>query len=103
MQTHKMSTRIDYDDWSPSRPSSEWPGRREISSSERPRVDQQVAAVPVVPTATSLQVEARREPPSLVRVPSTSRDDLDSPDQLQPVDGLLTAPADTCRREHQRV
>jgi hypothetical protein len=81
-----MSTRSHYDDWTPSGPTSERPGR-EMS----------------VAPATSLQLGARRERRSLVLVPSASRDVLDSSDHLQPVDGSQPALANACRREHPRV
>ena len=95
--------RVYFDDWTPARPSSEWPARPEISSSERLRIDQDAAAVPMVSTTPALHAGAQREARSLVLVPRVSRDVLDSPDHLQPVTEALPTPVGACRRRHQRV
>jgi hypothetical protein len=55
----------------------------------------------MVPKATSPQAETRER--RLVLVARVSRDVLDSPDHLQPVDGSLPPPVGACRRQHPRV
>ena len=90
-----------FDDWTATRPASEWPAPSGVSATRRTHSGQGTGDVPVVPAPEVVSADAGQGR-ELVHVRSLSSDILGSISAPQPTDAAVQSGVDG-RRKHKRV
>lgn len=96
-----QNSRFYFDDWTATRPASEWPAPSGVSAPRRAQSSQRAGDVPVVPAPEVVSADAGQGR-ELVHVRSLSSDVLGSTGSSQSADALVQSGADG-RRRHKRV
>jgi hypothetical protein len=96
------NNRAYFDDWTPARPSTEWPSPS-VSSSKPSESTGDTSGVPVVPTAEAMPREASRERGELVHMQSLSGDILGAAAASQATDSTPAPEPVDSRRKYKRV